>query len=883
MTAVPWTQVSEAWDELLTLDAEARRLRLAEIAGESPALAAELRSLLDSGAAASFLDTPAAELADDARRRLETQEVDQRQGKRLGAYRLERLLGRGGMGAVYLAQRDDGQFEQQVALKLLPLGLQGDEWLRRFLDERQILARLQHPNIAPLLDGGIADDGTPFFVMPYIAGQSLDRYCDERTLPLRDRLSLFQQVCAAVAHAHRNLIVHRDIKPGNVLVDDEGVPKLLDFGIARIQSQASVPDSTRLVALTPDYAAPEHLTGRDISTLTDIYSLGALAYKLFAGRPPLALNEKSAAERESLIRHRIPAPPSRACVPGRGVEPAELRGDIDSIVLRCLRKEADERYGSVDALSDDIERYRSGFPVRAKAPTVGYRLGKFMQRHRIGVAAAGVVVFAMVLGISGVLWQARQTNIEARKSQRVAGFFAGMFDAANPFGQWREELTLQELLDRSAERAAVDLADEPEVRAEMLRLIGVAQTGLGRYGEGEGLLRTAEALQTELGLDAGVRAQTLLDLSTAQIEGGDYEAGAETARRAAALAGSAEDSAGPLLSDALVNEAVATSRLGDIARAEPLYRRALDIRRRVFDPGDYRIADAEASFAALLAKKGETGESLALNRSAVDIYDAALGAAHPLTVRARNGLAAGLFLSGNLQDAAAEFERLVQLAEERVGADHPESVLLLNNLGRVRVAMGEYDAAVDVLERAVDVARAALAQGHALRMASIANLGAARLEMGDVEAAKSLLDEAADAYRTTLGETHPMTVRTHAALAESRYWSGDADSALELARVVVEGRPAPGTRPSWLIDAHLVIARIHNDRGDPARALEHLHAAKVLLPDASVGEPRRAELALEKALAESEAAADLETEWASLAAASPIDHPRLARLRRHFP
>ena len=877
MDGLQWSTISENWDRLLDLSPEEREPELLRIEADNPALAQELRSLMAASEAAVIADGPAPQLADTARERLETGEIDQLAGTRVGAYRLERLIGRGGMGAVYLAHRDDGQFEQQVAIKLLPIGLRHDEWIRRFVEERQILARLQHPNIASLLDGGVTEDGTPYFVMTYVDGQPLDRYCDDHKLSASDRIALLKQVNAAVAHAHQNLIVHRDIKPGNILVDGTGVPKLLDFGIARLLSEQSERDATSLRALTPNFASPEHVTGEGISTLTDVYSLGAIAYQLFAGCPPLQLGDRTPNRLEAAILNDVPALPSRVCVAGRGVRASELRGDLDSIVMRCLRKQPANRYPSVDALTEDLRRYEDGFPIRAKPSTSGYRIRKFVSRHRLGVAAAALVSLSVLLGAAGVAWQARQTQIEAQKSERIAGFFAGMFDAANPFGKWREELTLAELLDQSAARAREDLADEPEVRAEMLRLMGVAQTGLGDFDEATQLLRdAADTFRAVSGPRSIEYAQSLRDLATALIDQGDYSSAIAAAKESREIFLEHLGSESVEASDALMNLAVATSRAGDEENAEVLYREALAVRQRILPPDDYRIADVEASLAALLSKRGQNDEALKRNRRALQIYESALGSEHPLTVRARSGVAAGLFLAGDHAAAESEFTQLLEVTEARVGPEHPETVLVLNNLGRVRSALGMNVEAKAVLTRAFDVAQDAFDEGHALRLGSTANLGSVLLELGDVDRAASLLDEAANGYARIVGDAHPVTARTRIALAEAEYWRGQPARAQSLAEGAIQNQDAPGMQSAWLIDARLTLARIYNDAGQAAAALHEMEQAESLIQSTQLTETRRAEFVLEALWAERQPLAG-HAQLDALVRVLGTDHPKVKR------
>ena len=369
----------------------------------------------------------------------------------IGAYRIEGILGRGGMGQVYLAERD-APFKQRVALKIMHRGLDTDDVLRRFNNERQLLAGLNHANIASVFDGGATDDGLPYFVMEYVDGRPITDFCDNRQLTIDARLALFQTVCHAVHAAHQNLIVHRDLKPANILVTDDGTVKLLDFGIAKVLStEPGITSVTRAGArlLTPDYASPEQLRGESVTTASDVYALGLLLYRLLVGRSADARSQRRAG-----MSHVPISSPSTAL---RGYDASEseqiaaarqtstrqlsraLKGDLDNVVLMALRDEPGRRYGSAQAFADDIGRYRSGMPVAPHADALGYRCKKFLQRHRVSVAAGTILALAIVTFGAVTAWQASQIRNQAielvrerDKAEQIATFLAGLFEASDP-------------------------------------------------------------------------------------------------------------------------------------------------------------------------------------------------------------------------------------------------------------------------------------------------------------------------------------------------------------------------------------------------------------------------------------------------------------------
>ena len=436
-------------------------------------------------------------------------------GKMIGPYKLERVIGEGGMGAVYLATRDDDEYRREVAVKLIRH--HGDpETLARFRNERQILAGLEHPNIARMYEGG-TDDGQPYLVMEYVEGLRIDTYCRKSGLGIDARLRLFQEVCAAVAYAHQNLLVHRDLKPANILVTADGVPKLLDFGIAKSLEGADHPGTTQegQRPMTPAYASPEQVRGAVITTASDVYSLGVVLYELLTGASPYRLKDKSDLTLRVAIRDQEPTRPSTAARAAR----TQLRGDLDTIVLKTLTKEPEGRYGSVRELSEDIGRYLGHLPVVARRPSLPYRSRKFVRRHRLAVAA-GVVAAAVVVFFVAAL--ARQTRIATRQSaiagaerdhaERALGAMVEAFKASDPEQARGRELTAREILDRGADKVRLSLAGDPESLATLLAAMGEVYVSLGLFGEAETLHREA------LGLRRGGEAEGLSLYQLGELE-----------------------------------------------------------------------------------------------------------------------------------------------------------------------------------------------------------------------------------------------------------------------------------------------------------------------------------------------------------------------------
>jgi tetratricopeptide (TPR) repeat protein/tRNA A-37 threonylcarbamoyl transferase component Bud32 len=423
MQAERWSRVKEIFAAALEMDAAERARYVAEACAGDAELHAEVSSLLESHeTVGDFIEQPAAVRGGLAPERRSRDWI----GRRLGVYRIVAEAGCGGMSQVFAAVRDDDQYEQRVAIKLLKPGLDSAALLRRFKAERQILAQLSHPNIAHLLDGGTTEDGTPYFVMEFIEGQPIDVYCDERQLGVNERLDLFRTLCAAVHHVHRHLMVHGDLKGSNVLVTEHGVVKLLDFGIAQLSGPAphlrrDDLGGTPFVALTPEYASPEQMRGEPITTASDVYSLGVLLYRLLSGSMPQDAKGAFTWERAQQVSECSIAAPSIKARSAAGLHSAfapALRGDLDSIVLKAMQQLPEERYGSAEQLSDDLHRYLRGFPVTAHPDTGGYRLRKFLQRHKAAAVTVGLFLAALIAGIVATSWQAQVARAERGRAQR---------------------------------------------------------------------------------------------------------------------------------------------------------------------------------------------------------------------------------------------------------------------------------------------------------------------------------------------------------------------------------------------------------------------------------------------------------------------------------
>ena len=777
--------------------ASERQAMLAAVATEDPDLAAEVERFLAADAhAGRFLENAVAAGAAAV--------VHADVGRRLGSYRLVRELGRGGMGAVYLAERDDREFHQRVAVKLLHRGLETAEILARFQTERQILARLNHPSIARLFDGGTTEDGRPYFVMELIEGRPIDAHCDAERLPIRARLALFLEVLAAVREAHQNLVVHRDLKPSNVLVTADGRPKLLDFGVAKIL-EPEVPGRPDVTSLGPArpmtlaYASPEQVKGLPVTTATDVYALGVLLYRLLTGRHPYPVEGKSAQEVERLILEHRPERPSLAVRRDAGPEPScglspsglerQLRGDLDTIVLAALAKEPAERYGSVERLAEDLGLHLQGRPITFRPTPLRARGLKFVRRHRWGVAAAAVIAL-LGLGLAGSLIALSvRTAKERDRATQVASLLVDMFEVADPGERRGSSITARELLDQGTDRVLHRLDRQPETQGTLLATLGRLYAQLGLYDRAVEVLRRSVAIERRRGAVHRDLVVALRDLGRALAEGGRFAEAEPVFREVLAIAERLYPEDHPEVAISLSNYALVQHDLGRYAAAEPLYRRAVAIERRLGGE-TARHGLARANWALLLIDLGRYGEAAAVCRQIVAAREGSSPRNPTAVADALEYLAMALQGAGQLKEAEAVARRCLALRERYLSPDDRDIARSRNILGAVLRDRGALDAAEPLLRRALADRRRLLGSGHAEVAGSLEDLGdllAARRLYTQAEAAFA---EAIKIHESTFPASHPTIARLEAGRAAARALaSGCHDGVDDLARALARVPP----------------------------------------------------------------------------------------------
>lgn len=744
-----WRTISAHFNDLADLPPPARAARLAALRRDDPALADEVASLLDAHDDPGFLAAPPAWGAAEA-----DLPDDPLEGGLVGPYRIVERVGAGGMGVVYRAVRADDQYRKEVALKLVRRGMDTEQVLGRFRTERQILANLDHPHIARLLDGGVAPDGRPYLVMEFVDGLPIDTWCARRELPLRARLELFLTVCAAVQHAHRNLVVHRDLKPANILVMDDGRVQLLDFGVAKLLDPGAA-DRTLTVTvpgtrlLTPRYAAPELLRGEAADTLADVWSLGVILFELLAEQPAFTVEGRSPAALARALEQK-PAPRPSAVSARFG---GRLRGDLDTIVGTALQADPRLRFGSVEALAQDVRRHLDGQPITARPGSPGYRAAKFVRRNALAVGAATALftvtlVFALLMAgqAARIGRQARETALQRDRAERVTALLVDMFDVSDPMltrGTRGDTLSVRDFLIGSQDAMVARLDQEPLLQADVMHMYGRL---FGNLGENDrALALTADALARRralLGADHPDVARSMDYLATLHQNRGAY-AEAETLFVAAlALRRRVLGQEHGETAESINNLGVLYDVQGQYDRGEPLIAEALHLRRRLLGPRHVEVAQSLNNLAVARWAKGDYASADTLFAEALSIRREVLGARHPYVANTLNNLARLLRDRGDLVQAEAMFSEAIGIWEETLGPDHASVSAGYYNLGLVAEARGDLEQATACLRRCLAIDRGALPPDHPYVADGAYELGRVLLAGGRGDEAAPLLREA---------------------------------------------------------------------------------------------------------------------------------------------
>ena len=801
------------FDALVDLDETARTPELARLRAEDAGLHAQVSALLAADAGSGPLE-------DAVLSPLLTGAPDEDEApRRIGPWRITGIAGRGGMGAVYLGERDDGQFEQRAAIKLIRLGMDTPQLRARFLRERQILAALKHPHIATLLDGGVTDTGAPYFAMEHVEGQPIDDWCDAHEVTLRERVRLFLQVCAAVHHAHQHLIVHRDLKPGNILIDAGGQAKLLDFGIAKLLDQGTPSAATRERPHTPVYAAPEQLSGDAITTATDVYGLGVVLHGLLCGAVPDGDGPPSPS--------RAAARASDEQVRARGLASSKalaraVRGDLSAIVQRCLEREPAGRYATVNALAQDLGAWLHGTPVTARTPTRGYVLRKFVSRNRWGVAAAGVLLLAIGAGVVGVMWQAGKARRAAAEARAQLDYLGGLLHTLAPSTAEARERDRSQLIAEAARRARAELTDQPASLASVELALAHVAEDTGDYPQAVQLADSAYARRQALfGEDAlsTAEAQLLAGSLRAQsspprfVEAAQMlDAAIATARRQAPR--------GMLLVDGLQKRSVVFTDQDKQADAERFISEAAALCEGALASE----AGCEAVWldqGAVATRNGHPVLALAPLRRAWEARRKRLGEEHAATLQVAGVVSWAQAEAGDVAGGLALAEE-VHAANQRIYAQPTETSLrAMLRLSRLLKRSGKYERAEAMLDEYLLHARRLLGDQNQNTILGFSDRASLLFGLGRFEESSAQFDVAAKAYRAVGADISAALTQGFA--ADSLREAGHAAQALpgQLEAVATLRRLYPGGE-------HVMLARALTNLGLTEAAQGQLENALAL-------------------------------------------------------
>ncbi|WP_412069836.1 tetratricopeptide repeat protein [Rubrivirga sp. IMCC43871] len=809
-----WHRIERLFEHALDLGPGDREAFLDREADGDEALRAEVASLLRAaGEAGDFFERAARRIAPlDAFA----------PGARVGPYQIKERLGEGGMGTVYRAVRADGTFERTAAIKVFRIG-GGD--VRRFLAERRTLARLDHPGIARLYDGGVTPDGRPFFAMELVEGEPITEWADRHGLKVDGRLALFRSVCEAVQYAHGRLVVHRDIKPSNVLVcpRDDGQPqvKLLDFGIAKLLDADAELTLSRAAPHTPAYAAPEQIRGEEITTATDVYALGVLLYELLTGTRPFHPESRRREVVEQAILHEEPTEPSTAVLAGemeavaaaRSTEPGrflhQLKGDLDRIVLKALRKEPARRYDGAAAFRADVARHLDGLPVEARPASLGYRVGKFVRRHRIGVAVAvaGVLVLASGLGLA--VWQGRVATADRDRAERVSAFMIELIGEFDPNRAGAGPLDAESILDRAVRRVETGLQGQPAVQARLYEHIGQIYQTYARFDDADRLLHQSLALRRSLYGDTHREvADNLHHLGWLSFVRGDYAEADSLYSMALAMKEQIDGRVAPRTAATLEGLGLVRRAQGDTEAAIALVSEALAIREATLGPNDPATGSSVSALASLFYNAGRYDEAAPLLRRVIPERRRTLGA-HIHTAQALSDYGAVLVALEDYAGAAEAQREALAMRREVLGASHPHVAQSLSHLGWALQTQGRYDEAEPLYREALAIRREHFGDEHTAVANSLLMLGEVRTLQGRVEDGLRLEEHAVRTFRSVLGPDHPTTLSAELRHATHLHEAGRTGAARALATEALPGlREAFGPDHAKTRECEALFARL---------------------------------------------------------------------------
>lgn len=780
-----WEKVETIVDRALELPANERERYISEKCGKNKQLKGEVTQLLESiFNSEGWLDDPGKykkafyeHISDDMQSIPSTNSLI---GQNVGAYTIREKIGEGGMGAVYRAQRTDGEFEHEVAIKIIRHSRATDDNIKRFKREQRILAGLNHPGIARLFDGGVTDDGAPYIVMEYINGTAIDQFCNEQNCSINQKISLFQQVLEAVRYAHENLVIHRDLKPANILVNEAGEIKVLDFGISKLLEQEEVSDITQTGArlLTPRYAAPEQITQANITTSTDLYALGIVLYELLSGTSPYELKGTSSYEIEQAVIHRDPPKPSSRAKTEKIQK--TLKGDLNAIILKAIQKDPDLRYRVSNEFIEDLNNYKNGLPVSARTSSVHYRAKKFIGRHKFGIAAAFFFLVLSagftILHTSRITQERNNARLEAQKATQIKNLLSDILQQQDPFAQPNRNITLAEILDEGVQDIENGLEHQPEIKAELLGLLGDNHASLGNFKKGEKLVKKALALYNPDQLQSAL--QTYIN-NLGRLGRIQY-------------------------------------RTGRFNEAESSYFEALELVKHEYGEDSPQITYLYSGLAGIYREKGQLLKTEQFYKRAIALADSTQKLALATSL---GNLAIAYRDQGQFDKALSLHKQSLKLEHQVHDTLHPDLASAYNNIAFTYQQKGDFPKADSLHQIALSMRRKLFPPDHHHIASSLVRLGLLKIKQFHTREAEQYLKEGYDILSSKLPNEHWQVLSAKGGLAVSRAMQGKFENNVPIVEEVYQKFVDKFGSKDWRSrEAALALANMYRAWGKPERA-----------------------------------------------------------------
>jgi eukaryotic-like serine/threonine-protein kinase len=844
MNSERWEKIGIIFDEALNLSEPERSEFIKSACGDDIEMQNEVKSLIEADSKVPPVLKAQAGDAVNIRSQIIYE------GKIIGNYKVIKQIAEGGMGSVFLAERADGQFEQKVALKIIKPGMNSNEIIKRFLSERQILARLQHPNIAKLLDGGLTEDNLPYFTMEYVEGEPISEYCDKNNLSVEERLKIFITVCSAIQYAHHNLVIHRDIKPSNIMIKKDGTVKLLDFGIAKVLSEDTLNEDVNLTqtglhVMTPEYASPEQIKGKHVTTSTDIYSLGIVLYELLTGEKVHNIKNYSPLEMEKAICLTQPQKPSSLIKQvqtkdkskadeisiKRNTLPEKLKkklaGDLDNICLTALRKEPETRYSSVELFRQDIENFLEERPVTARQSTINYRMKKFVLRHKVAVVF-GLLIFLIVTSLTTfytiqLKHERDAAQAEAVKANEVSGFLKNIFKVSDPYNARGDTITARELLDKGAEKINRSLSNQPEVKAELLDLIGQVYLNMGIYNKADSLIKIGLTIREKYDKKGTDIEKSLNSLSNVYLFKGEYAKAAALLNRVVLLHKSLSQEDDTTYTTTLSNLAWSFYATGKYLKSDSIYIVLINILTKKYgmknelmlsmmnnlalnyhEEGKYKESDSlfqialnqekivygnkphpELSttlynYAELLRDKGNFPKAEEMFKSALAMDLKLHGPVNPDVAYSTQGLASFYLAEGHYSEANKLFRRTLEIREKLLGKNHPDVAYAIYNVGLVYFDEQKYDSSKTYFEKSLIMHKKLNGPEHKSVGICLNMLGFVNCKVGNYKVAESQTRQSMKIIEKSIGKVNLTYARDLITLSVLKSQKKDFDSVIVL-------------------------------------------------------------------------------------------------------